>query len=546
MRVTNSMMISNMLMNLNKNLNVMSRKQDELATGKKVIFASDNPVAAAKILKYKTDIADMNQFSANTRDAMAWLDASESTISEMGSVLQRLRELAVKSANGTNTPSDMQKIKEEVTQLKENLISSANFNFAGRYVFSSHYTDKPLLKADGSYNIPITAQDIVDKPVAIYEVSAREYMPVGTHGLSILGYIPEVSDFQTAMPDAGNTGVPAAKSAIRMGFSLTQNYAAGANINVDINGTVFAVDKSKLQANPLAPLDLQKVIDTFNDGVNGTTKLSDVADVYFDSQKNLVIRNKTTGTAGTVTLSNFAGVTNPTNVTNLDAPVAMGSMTDPVAGINAVGTSVTAGSNLTNAQVPSFLGKQFVMTYNGQTKTITIPNDPLITTAAQLQTAVQTQVNTAFGAGAVNVTMADGAPISFATVTAPGDVTKPELRIQPVKTTQPELIKELNDFIGYLTTGDNAGCSNMIAEIDGHLNTLLAVRADVGARGSRLELIDARISENAVTFTRLLSDSQDADMSEVIMYLKNAENVYKAALSVGGRIIQPSLVDFIR
>lgn len=546
MRVTNSMMISNMLMNLNKNLNVMSRKQDELATGKKVIFASDNPVAAAKILKYKTDIADMNQFSANTRDAMAWLDASESTISEMGSVLQRLRELAVKSANGTNTPSDMQKIKEEVTQLKENIISSANFNFAGRYVFSSHYTDKPLLKADGSYNIPITAQDIVDKPVAIYEVSAREYMPVGTHGLSILGYIPEVSDFQTAMPDAGNTGVPAAKSAIRMGFSLTQNYAAGANINVDINGTVFAVDKSKLQANPLAPLDLQKVIDTFNDGVNGTTKLSDVADVYFDSQKNLVIRNKTTGTAGTVTLSNFAGVTNPTNVTNLDAPVAMGSMTDPVAGINAVGTSVTAGSNLTNAQVPSFLGKQFVMTYNGQTKTITIPNDPLITTAAQLQTAVQTQVNTAFGAGAVNVTMADGAPISFATVTAPGDVTKPELRIQPVKTTQPELIKELNDFIGYLTTGDNAGCSNMIAEIDGHLNTLLAVRADVGARGSRLELIDARISENAVTFTRLLSDSQDADMSEVIMYLKNAENVYKAALSVGGRIIQPSLVDFIR
>lgn len=546
MRVTNSMMISNMLMNLNKNLNVMSRKQDELATGKKVIFASDNPVAAAKILKYKTDIADMDQFSTNTRDAMAWLDASESTIAEMGSVLQRLRELAVKSANGTNTPSDMLKIKEEVTQLKENIINSANFNFAGRYVFSSHYTDKPLLKPDGTYNIPITAEDIVEKPVAIYEVSAREYMPVGTHGLSILGYIPEVSDFQTAMPDSLNSGVASAKAAVKLGFNLTQNYSAGANITVNVNGTTFTVDKTKLQGSALQPLDLQKVIDTFNDGVNGASKLSDVADVYFDGQKNLVIRNKTTGAAGSITLSNFAGVTNPTNVTNPDLPVAMASMTDPVAGIDAVGTSVTAGSNLTNAQVPSFLGKQFVMTYNGLTKTISIPNDPLITNAAQLQTAVQSQVDTAFGTGKVNVTMANGAPISFATVTAPGDVIKPSLRVQPVKTTQPEMIKDLNDFIGYLTTGDNTGCSNMIGEIEGHLNNLLAVRADVGARGSRLELIDARISENSVTFTRLLSDSQDADMSEVIMYLKNAENVYKAALSVGGRIIQPSLVDFIR
>lgn len=546
MRVTNSMMISNMLMNLNKNLNVMSRKQDELATGKKVIFASDNPVAAAKILKYKTDIADMNQYSANTRDAMAWLDASESTISEMGSVLQRLRELAVNSGNSTNTPDDLLKIREEVVQLRANIINSANFNFAGRYVFSSHFTDKPLLKADGSYNIPITAQDIAEKPVAIYEVSAREYMPVGTHGLSILGHIPEVSDFQTAMPDAQNAGIAAAKSAVKMGFSLTQNYSTGSNITVDINGTLFTVDKTKLPGSALAPLDLQKVIDTFNNGVNGTTKLSSVADVYFDSQKNLVIRNKTAGTAGTITLSTFAGVTNPTNVTNIDAPVAMGSMSDPVAGINALGTSVTAGSNLTNAQVPSFLGKQFVMTYNGQTQTITIPNDPLITTAAQLQTAVQTQVDTVYGAGKVNVTMADGAPISFATVTAAGDAIKPEIRIQPVKTTQPELIKELDDFIGYLSTGNNTGCASMITEIDGHLNNLLAVRADIGARGTRLELIEARISENAVTFTRLLSDSQDADMSEVIMYLKNAENVYKAALSVGGRIIQPSLVDFIR
>lgn len=546
MRVTNGMMISNMLKNLNSNLNVMSRKQDELSTGKKVIFASDNPVAAAKILKFKTDIADMEQYAINTRDGQAWLDASESTIAETGQVLQRIRELSVKAANGTNTPSDLLKIKEEVVQLRENLINGANFNFAGRYIFSSHYTDKPLLKADGSYNIPITAQDITDKPVSVYEISSNEFMPIGTHGLSIYGYIPEISEFQNKMPDLQSSGVAAEKSGLKMDFSLIQNYSAGANIEVSVNGTTYTIDKTKLNGSALKPIDLQTVTDAFNSGSNGTNKLSSVADVYFDNNKKLVIRNKTVGTGGTVQLSAFTGVTNPTNVTNLSSPVAMGAMTDLVTGINSVGTAVTSATNLVDADTPDFLGKQFVMTVNGLTKTITIPNDPAITTAAQLDTAVQTQVDNAFGAGQVVVGMANGAPISFTTVTGPGEAEKANIRIQPVKATQNELIKEVNEFIGFLATGDNKGCSNMIKEFDDHLNTLLAVRADIGARGSRLELVGTRISENAITFTRLLSDAQDADMSEVIMNLKNAENVYKAALSVGGRIIQPSLVDFIR
>lgn len=549
MRVTNSMMITNMLSNLNKNLNVMSRKQDELSTGKKVIFASDDPVAAAKILKFKTDISDMEQYSTNTRDAQAWLDITESTTAEMGSVLQRMRELAVKAANGTNTASDTQKIKEEVTQLRENLISSANFNFAGRHIFSSHFTDQPLLKSDGTYNIPITAEDLVDKPVAIYEVSSKEYMPVGTHGIEVFGTIAEVSEFQNKMPDAKSVdGVAAQKAAVMVDFDLTHDYAAGANINVTINGTAYLVPKANMAGSVLTPLDMQTVLDTFKSGVNGAVKLSDVADVYFDNNKKLIIRDKTIGTAGTVQFSNFTGISNPKNITDTTiAPVVMASVSTAVTGIASAKATVTSGAVLADANVPDFLGKKFVMTYNGFTKTILVPNTPLtITNAAQLGTAVQTEIDAAFGPGKVVATFANGAAIKFETVTGTTDPKLSNLRIQPAKTTTSELIKEVNDFIGFLATGDNMGCSNMIKEIDGHLNQLLAVRADIGARGTRLELISARIAENAVTFTRLLSDSQDADMSEVIMKLKNAENVYKSALSVGGRIIQPSLLDFLR
>lgn len=538
MRVTNSMMITNMLANLNKNLNVMSRKQDELSTGKKVIFASDNPVAAAKILKFKTDIADMEQYSTNTRDAQALLDASESSIAEMGNVLQRVRELAVQGANGTLTPSDTQKIREEILQLRDHLISGGNANFAGKYMFSSHYTDKKLLTDDGKYNIPITAEDITNLPVAIYEISPKEFMPVGTHGVEIFGYNLDTSAFTANMPnDTTVKGIAAQKSAVQADFSLTTDYTA-ATLGVTVNGAYFSVDTSAMDGAPLAPLDMQKVLDQYKAATNGTTRLSDVADVYFDNNKKLVIRNKTVGTGGSVALTASTGLTNGMNVTSPGAPVPLGTISTLVSGVNANNISVTGTGSI--APVADFYGKSFVMTYNGLTKTITFPTTG---TAAALLSGIQSSIDTAFGAG--KITVSDG-PLSFQTNTALTDPTQPQLRIQNVVTSESELIKDLNDFIGYLNTGDSTNISNVLGKVDKHLQQLLAVRADIGARGSRLELIDSRIAENSVTFTRLLSNSQDADMAEVIMYLKNAENVYKSALSVGGKIIQPSLLDFLR
>lgn len=534
MRITNSMLITNMLSNLSKNLNTMSRKQDELATGKKVIFASDNPVAAAKILKFKTDLADMNQYAINTRDAQAILDASESSIAEMGNVLQRARELAVQAANGTYTVSDTKKIKEEITQLRDHLITSGNANFAGKYQFSSFFTDKALLTSDGKYNIPITAEDLINKPVSIYEVSPKESIPVGTHGVEIFGYVLDSSAFSTQMPnDTAVKGVAAQMPAVRVDVDLSVNYTTE-TLAVNVDGTNYSVTTTGLTS----PVDKEKFLTEFRGALNGTTKLSDVANVYFDMNQKLVIQSKTVGAAGTIALSASAGFSNAYDITTPSAPVALAAVGDTVTGVNAV-QAVVSGTG-TATPVADYYGKSFVMTFNGLTKVINFPTSG---TLAALQSGIQSEIDTAFGAGKI---VAGLSPIKFETVTAPTDLVQPTLRVQQVVTTQPEMIKDFNDFIGFLDIGPSPDISNMIGNIDKHLQQLLAVRADLGARNSRLQLIDARIAENNITFTRLLSDSQDADMSEVIMYLKNAENVYKSALSVGGRIIQPSLVDFIR
>ena len=85
-----------------------------------------------------------------------------------------------------------------------------------------------------------------------------------------------------------------------------------------------------------------------------------------------------------------------------------------------------------------------------------------------------------------------------------------------------------------------------LTEIDGHARLVLSHRSAIGAKSNRFEMIRARLLDSEVNFTDLLSKTQDADIAEVVMNLKEAEAIYNASLATGARIIMPTLVDFLR
>ncbi|OOE03588.1 flagellar hook-associated protein FlgL [Anoxybacillus kestanbolensis] len=87
---------------------------------------------------------------------------------------------------------------------------------------------------------------------------------------------------------------------------------------------------------------------------------------------------------------------------------------------------------------------------------------------------------------------------------------------------------------------------NLLSQLDGHLNDVLAERAELGARVNRLELVEQRLAEQQLIAKRMISDNEDAEIEKIITELKSQESVHRAALSVGARIIQPTLVDFLR
>ncbi len=108
-----------------------------------------------------------------------------------------------------------------------------------------------------------------------------------------------------------------------------------------------------------------------------------------------------------------------------------------------------------------------------------------------------------------------------------------------------DIFQALINLRDNLSAGDISGISNGIAEIDASMDQVLNSEAIVGARMNRLEMSKERLSESSLHLTELFSEIEDVDMAEAIIKLKTEENVYKSALSVGTRVIQPSLLDFL-
>jgi len=278
----------------------MDKYQQQLATGMKISVPSDDPVVAARALKLRTDVSQVEQYRRNVNDAESWIDITESTLNNIQDVLHRARELAVQGNNGTMTETDRIKIAEEIKQLKNQLINLANTTYAGRQIFSGYKTDTKLLNDDGTFAIDVLNTERIEYEIGI-----------------------------------------------------------GDSININVCGG-----------------------DLFNYG-----------------------------------------------------------------------------------------------------------NDAQVNNKAKM-------------------------------------------------------IEVFDKFIEALELGENIGES--ITDLDEAMDNLLRVRADLGARANRLELTANRLDSDVINFTMLMSQNENVDMAETIMKLKNEENVYRASLAGGARIIMPTLVDFIR
>lgn len=308
MRITNQMMVSRFLQNLNANLELLSNSNEQLSTGKRIQRPSDDPIAVARSLQLRTSVIETEQYVKNVASATSWMESVDSAFSDVTSVMHRAKEIAVTGANETLTDSSLGALADEVDKLLEHVVQVANSDHAGRYIFGGYQTA----------NQPFTANYVA--------APAGWIQPVGGQIIGSVTY-------------NGDNGSIA--------------YDVGSGIQASVN-------------------------------VPGNAAFNQVFQALIDLRDNLRSRNQ-------------AAITN-----------------------------------------------------------------------------------------------------------------------------------------------------NSLNLIEGAKDNLLEWQAEVGARTNQLELTNTRLLELKANFQKLLSENEDADIPEVIMQLKMQENVYRAALDSGARIIQPSLLDFLR
>ncbi|WP_340014623.1 flagellar hook-associated protein FlgL [Paenibacillus sp. FSL K6-1318] len=191
MRITNNMLSSQLLLNLNRNAQQMNNTQTQMATGMKINKPSDDPVGITYSLRYRAELASNEQYQKNVDSATSWLDFNDTVMDQAGSIVQRLRELTVQASTGTNPQSALDSVKEEVSQLKEQLIDVANSKLNGKYVFNGEtYDIKPYQftkDGNGSSDTTDAASVITDTGKINFIVGEGVQLPINVTGNEVFG-----------------------------------------------------------------------------------------------------------------------------------------------------------------------------------------------------------------------------------------------------------------------------------------------------------------------------------------------------------------------
>ena len=127
MPVINTNMSATLTANaLTKNERAMSQSMERLSTGLRINSAADDAAGLAIASKMTSQINGLNQAVRNANDAISMIQTADGALVEVTNMLQRMRELSVQAANGTNAAADQQNLNVEFTALKAGIDAIAS------------------------------------------------------------------------------------------------------------------------------------------------------------------------------------------------------------------------------------------------------------------------------------------------------------------------------------------------------------------------------------------------------------------------------------
>ncbi len=506
MRVTNQMVTSGSLRNMQKSMQRVSKLNQQVTTGKKISAPSEDPVIAIRALKLRTTCDQLDQYkNKNIKDAMSWVDTTQTSVQNVYDRLQDVYYYCEQGASDTFQTKDRQTIVDELNALKDAIYKEGGMTYAGRYLFSGYKTETNLIFQDDaskeglSYNI---TEDIDPKTI------------VGKN-VVLDGIKPEQLDDILA----GNTTYQQPTSAsvykMRLAYSGIDNGIPNITVT-DANG-----NQSDLVAQLGANFTVKQVADSdtyYEVDPDGVNYIPETGEIIFGENVYNQIKNAQSISVN-YDKSKFAvGDLRPEMYFNCTQHKTMadGTIKDTDYTVDKAGQPIKYEVNFNQYVTVNTEGKDFIKHDMGNKiedlagavqdvldieKTITKLKGMLDDPQYKNDTDAVNQINK----------MLEGADVELA------------------------LKKEnMQKLFG-----------NNISNFQSFMEDVSSVQAKVGTTYSKLELIETRVTEQLSDFKELKSSNEDVETEEAAIEMYQAELVYESSLATTASVIQKTLLDYL-
>jgi flagellar hook-associated protein 3 FlgL len=298
MKVTNSSTYRLMQTNLDRITNDLLDLRNQGATGLKLIKPSDDPGAIRPVLTTRSQLQENTSHLESLGHAGDKLAAADSHLASVENVLVRVKELAINSVNSSLNPADLGTLADEVAELKNQLLYSANAIIDGKYIFAGFEHNTAPFTENTAYDPAL--YDISDTTTWPYiyngdhnttqlEIIPAEFMEINVTGSELFMGIPnEIAATGTTDPFQGGTvgGIDIftvltrTEEAIRAG-NIEDINGPGGSIQAQLNNLEIAADQNRNYRTKLgskarrvdnavlhqqdAAIDLQQILSRYQD-----------------------------------------------------------------------------------------------------------------------------------------------------------------------------------------------------------------------------------------------------------------------------------------
>ncbi|PPU95043.1 flagellin [Xanthomonas albilineans] len=240
--INTNIMSLNAQRNLNLNSANLATTIQQLSTGKRVNSAKDDAAAINIGENFTTQINGLNVAGRNANDGISLAQTAEGAMVEIGNNLQRIRELAVQSANATNSTNDRQALNAEVTQLTSEIDRVANqTDFNGTKLLNGSFTGA-LFQVGANAGQTIGINTIVDANINVLGKTGFAATQTGSAALAS-GTATASGSFSGMVVNGINIDSVSVATG-DVGSDVSTKIAAAINNKMDQTGVYASVDST--------------------------------------------------------------------------------------------------------------------------------------------------------------------------------------------------------------------------------------------------------------------------------------------------------------